>query len=71
MTLALELDGTTISNREVRVKPVIDQYKKKKDKYRKRSHSTENTQTVSNKKLKNDIEVPTSVCYFIKYLLNI
>ncbi|XP_031370154.1 RNA-binding protein 34-like isoform X3 [Apis dorsata] len=61
VTLALELDGTTISNREVRVKPVIDQYKKKKDKYRKRSHSTENTQTVSNKKLKNDIEVPTSV----------
>lgn len=65
MTLALELDGTTISNREVRVKPVIDQYKKKKDKYRKRSHSTENTQIVSHKKLKNDIEVPASVRYFI------
>ncbi|KAG9433839.1 RNA-binding protein 34 [Apis mellifera carnica] len=61
VTLALELDGTTISNREVRVKPVVDQYKKKKDKYRKRSHSTENTQTVSHKKLKNDIEVPASV----------
>ncbi|PBC33872.1 RNA-binding protein [Apis cerana cerana] len=61
VTLALELDGTTISNREVRVKPVIDQYKKKKDKYRKRSHSTENTQIVSHKKLKNDIEVPASI----------
>ncbi|XP_031774158.1 RNA-binding protein 34-like isoform X2 [Apis florea] len=61
VTLALELDGTTISNREVRVKPVIDQYKKKKDKYRKRSHSSENTRTVSHKKLKNDIEIPASV----------
>ncbi|XP_050487149.1 RNA-binding protein 34-like [Bombus huntii] len=52
VALALELDGTTILNREIRVKPNIDQDKRTKGKYGKR-YSAENNHNFSHKKLKN------------------
>ncbi|KZC06257.1 PREDICTED: nucleolar protein 12-like [Dufourea novaeangliae] len=53
--LALELNGTTILNREIRVKACSEQKKKGK-----RSHSKEEDEN-SFKKLKNNDEVPVSV----------
>lgn len=61
VALALELDGTAILNREIRVKPGIDQDKSKKNKYGKRSHSVESTSNVSHKKIKHNTEMAVSV----------
>lgn len=59
VTLALELDGTTILNREVRVKPNIRQHNKK-GKHGKRSHSAED-KNVAYKRSKNNAEVAVPV----------
>lgn len=64
VALALELDGTTILNREVRVKPNIDQDKRTKGKYGKR-YSAENNHNFSRKKLKNDVGASVAVCNII------
>ncbi|XP_043524253.1 nucleolar protein 12-like isoform X2 [Frieseomelitta varia] len=60
VALALELNGTTILNREVRVKPYIDQHKNKERKHGKRSHSAEDNRSSLHKKSKN-AEVPVEV----------
>ncbi|XP_003395590.2 RNA-binding protein 34 [Bombus terrestris] len=60
VALALELDGTTILNREVRVKPNIDQDKRTKGKYGKR-YSAENNHNFSRKKLKNDVGASVAI----------
>ncbi|XP_068982135.1 uncharacterized protein [Bombus flavifrons] len=54
VALALELDGITILNREVRVKPNIVQDKRTKEKYGKR-YPAENNHNFSHKKLKNTV----------------
>ncbi|XP_076758470.1 uncharacterized protein LOC143427859 isoform X2 [Xylocopa sonorina] len=43
VALALELDGTTLSMRQIRVKPHAEQHKKNKEKHRKRSLSAEHS----------------------------
>ncbi|KOX71081.1 RNA-binding protein 34 [Melipona quadrifasciata] len=58
VALALELNGTTILNREVRVKPYIEQYKSKEKKHGKRVHSGEDNHSSLHKKSKNNAEVP-------------
>ncbi|XP_076234456.1 uncharacterized protein LOC143179224 [Calliopsis andreniformis] len=55
--LAMELNGTKISNREIRVKPCGEHDKKKKGKHGKRSLSVESKDTGSPKKLKNNAAV--------------
>lgn len=70
VALALELHGTEILNREIRVKPCSDENKKDKTKRDKRSHSKE-VEKNSFKKIKNNEEVPVPVCifnYFLYYL---
>lgn len=64
VALALELDGTTILNREIRVKPNIDQDKRTKGKYGKR-YSAENNHNFSHKKLKNTAGASVTVCNII------
>lgn len=64
VALALELDGTTILNREIRVKPNIDQDKRTKGKYGKR-YSAENNHNSSHKKLKNTAGASVTVCNII------
>ncbi|XP_043582739.1 RNA-binding protein 34-like [Bombus pyrosoma] len=54
VALALELDGTTILNREVRVKPSIEKDKRTKGKCGKR-YSSDNNHKFSHKKLKNTV----------------
>lgn len=68
VALALELDGITILNREIRVKPYIDQNKSKERKRGKRAHSAEDVKTHSflHKKSNNNAEVPVKVCNFKK-----
>ncbi|KOC64669.1 RNA-binding protein 34 [Habropoda laboriosa] len=57
VALALELDGTTMLNREVRVKPhIIKKGTDAKDKRGKRAHSRESAQNTSPKKGKKSIE---------------
>lgn len=56
VALALELNGTTILNREVRVKPYIEQYKSKEKKHGKIVHSAEDNHSSLHKKSKNNIE---------------
>lgn len=62
VALALELDGTVILNREVRVKPNSVQDKKTKGKLGKR-YSTQNN--LSHKKLKNAVGASVTVCNII------
>nr|XP_031845660.1 nucleolar protein 12-like [Nomia melanderi] len=59
VALALELHGTKISNREIRVKPCNESNKKDKTKRDRRSHSK--GEKNSFKKMKNNEEVPVPV----------
>ena len=60
VALALELDGTTILNREIRVKPNIGQDKKTKGKNGKR-YPAENNHNFSHKKFKNTEGAPVAI----------
>ncbi|CAD1472645.1 unnamed protein product [Heterotrigona itama] len=61
VALALELNGTTILNREVRVKPYIDQNKNKERKHGKRAYSAEDSHSFLYKKSKNNAQLPVEV----------
>ncbi|CAK9813408.1 RNA-binding protein 34 [Anthophora quadrimaculata] len=56
VTLALELHGTILADREIRVKPHVIKKDTDTSKYGKRSHSGENTDNSSRKKAKNNTE---------------
>ncbi|CAK9822703.1 RNA-binding protein 34 [Anthophora retusa] len=56
VTLALELHGTILADREIRVKPHVIKKDTDTSKYGKRTHSGENTDNSSRKKAKNSTE---------------
>lgn len=62
VTFALQLSGTTILDRELRVKPITKQNKRTKGKFGKR-YSEENN--FSHKKLKNTAGASVTVCNII------
>ncbi|KAK1117301.1 hypothetical protein K0M31_016850 [Melipona bicolor] len=61
VALALELNGTKILNREVRVKPYMEQYKSKEKKHGKRVHPAEDNRSSLHKKSKNNPEVSVEI----------